>query len=334
MGNYLAPLKKWLYINKSTNMLDIILLLLLLFIVFFQFFLFYRSRQLSIPSYRIAVIGFPRSGKTTLITVLLRHILNQERRDNVSIVLRGSSTIDKFNDDYARLERCEPLGSTTDTTDKGLFTYRFDMEKGRWFKQRYKIDVGDLSGEDSEKFSKDFNNMFYRTHYFKWVMEADAFMIVFDIASLLQDEKTANLSVIDFTNAIKSAWQHLAESHYEDKKNLKNKPVVLVFAKFDLFGILDKTIVSGDVVSKKVRQLGFDEIPETAEIEGDKLQGGMTRTIRHFSELIRYFENESNQFSIVFASSFSLSGDSDKSERLGMKELTDKILPAKLYWHS
>ena len=325
MGNYLAPLKKWLYINKSTNMLDIILLLLLSLIVFLQIFLFYRNSGLSPPSYRIAVIGFPKVGKTTLITILFRQLLNGERREHVFIMPRGSSTIDKINDDYAKLDMNKKLAPTT---DQDLFAYRFDMERGKWFKQRYKIEIGDFPGEDSEQFAKDYDNKFHKTPYFKWMMEADAFMIIFDIADLLQNEKIAKKNKTDFDSAIRSAWQHVAEYHSEGKRNLKDKPVVLVFAKSDLFNLLDETMVLGDVVSKKVQQWGFYEIPDVREMDNEKLKNGKKLAKEQFADLINYFNSESNQFNIVFASAFSGAGDSNKNKRLGMKELTEKILPA------
>ena len=306
-------------------MIDIILLLLLPLIAFLQIFLFYRSRQLSIPSYRIAVIGFPRAGKTTLITVFFRQLLNRERREHVSIVPRGSSTIEKTNDDYAKLDRREKLGKTT---DQELFAYRCNMEIGKWLKQRYKIEIGDFPGEDSEEFAKHFNNKFHKTPYFKWMMEADAFMILFDIAGLLQNETIAKKNKIDFESAIRIAWQNVAQYHYESKRNLKNKPVVLVFAKSDLFNFLDKEMLLADAISKKVQQWGFDEIPDVCEMDNEKLKNSMKQVEELFEDFIDYFNYESNQFNIVFASAFSWPGDSDKNERLGMKKLIEKILPA------
>ena len=337
-------------------MIDIILTLLALLIVFFQLFLFYRNRKLSPPSYQIAVIGFPRTGKTSLLTVWFHQLFFKRKRRDVLVVPRGSSTIEKINGDYADLSVGKQIGPTT---DQDLFAYRCDMERGKWFKQRYKIAIGDFPGEDSEKFAQEFGNKFHKTPYFKWMMDADAFIIIFDVACLLQDKEVMKKNVADFKAAIISAWQHVAEHHYEGKMNLKDKPVILVFTKSDLFAFIDEPIdepmvvvdvvsknvqqsgkiqQSGtdeipevcnkiDAVSKNVQQWGFDEIPEVCKMDNKKLENGMKLAKEQLADLIRYFELESNQFSIVFASAFGESDDSDKNERLGMKELTEKILP-------
>jgi type IV secretory pathway ATPase VirB11/archaellum biosynthesis ATPase len=71
-------------------------------------------------AYDVAIIGFPKSGKTTLITALFGEIF-ASRITTVEATLRGQSTIERVNHDLAKLEMGEAVGPTT---DQDLFAYR------------------------------------------------------------------------------------------------------------------------------------------------------------------------------------------------------------------
>ena len=219
----------------------------------------------------------------------------------------------------AKLEIGKAVGPTT---DQDLFAYRTDMIRGNFlFKQRYKVEIGDFPGEDSEKFTEQFGDWFHETPYFKWVMEADAFIFIVDIAQVL-DEQSAKQYSAKITQATRAAWQLLNEYHLEGNKNLRKKPILLVFTKSDLFGITSHA-VQEDAVLKKISQLGFEEIPEAREIEFKKLKEGITYTEQLFSNLISYLDRESNKFDYIFVSCFSYLNN----RKLGIDELVEKILP-------
>ncbi|MDM8569266.1 GTPase domain-containing protein [Thiotrichales bacterium HSG1] len=268
-------------------------------------------------AYSIAIIGFPKSGKTTLITTIFGELFTNKIL-NISTIPRGLETIERINSDLSRLEIGKTLGPTT---DQDLFAYRIDVIRGKFFKQRYKVEIGDFPGEDTEKFTERFGDWFHETPYFKWAMEADAFIFVVDIADIL-DEQLVKQNVAKTSQAIRAAWQRLGEYHLEGNKNLKQKSVLLVFTKSDLFGITPNAIQESAVL-KQISQLGFEEIPEAKEIDSEKLQEGIVYTEKLFANLISYLKKESNQFNCIFVSCFSYSND----QKLGINELIEKILP-------
>jgi len=269
------------------------------------------------PAYSIAVIGFPKSGKTTLITALFGELFAQHVL-NISTIPRGVKTIERINTDLAKLEVGEALGPTT---DQDLFAYRTDIIRGKFFKQRYKVEIGDFPGEDSQALTEPFGEWFHEKPYFKWVMEADAFIFVVDIAQTL-DEQTAKRYAAKMTQATRAAWQRLNEYHIEGDKNLRKKPVLLVFTKSDLFGITPNA-VQENAILEKIRQLGFEKIPQSGKIDQEKLKTGIHYTEHLFSNLMSYLDKESNQFDYLFVSYFSYVNKT----RLGINELVEKILP-------
>jgi len=116
------------------------------------------------------------------------------------------------------------------TTDQDLFAYRTDIIRGKFFKQRYKVEIGDFPGEDSKKLTEQFGDWFHETPYFKWAIEADAFVFIIDIAEILNDE-SAKQYAARIAQAIRAAWQRLSEYHLEGNKNRRQKHVLVVFTK-------------------------------------------------------------------------------------------------------
>lgn len=87
-------------------------------------------------AHNVAVVGYPRSGKTTLITALFAEIFSRNI-SSISITPRGEETIKRINDDIARLESGRELGPTT---DQDLFAYRAEMLTGKSiFAKRYML---------------------------------------------------------------------------------------------------------------------------------------------------------------------------------------------------
>lgn len=85
----------------------------------------YASSRLP-RAYSIAVIGYPRSGKTFLITAIFGELFS-ERLSELKTIPRGKETIERINRDLENLEIGRSLGPTT---DQDRFAYRTDVEKG------------------------------------------------------------------------------------------------------------------------------------------------------------------------------------------------------------
>ena len=277
-----------------------------------------------LPSaYRIAAIGFPKSGKTTLITSLFSELF--ANRLGIQVIPRGLETIERVNDNIAKLELGKSVGATT---DKDVFAYRVDVIRGKFFKSRYKVEIGDFPGEDSQQFTEEFGHWFHHTPYFKWAMEADAFMFVVDLAPALVPTKeygTPREYVAKMTQAIRAAWQRLNEYHYEGQQQLSKKSVVLVFTKSDLFGITSE-VTDLDAVTQEILKLGFDTIPTPNEIDAAKFKNGQEMVLKMFADLISYMKNQDSRFQTIFVGCFSFE-PGQRQQRLGIKKLLDAILP-------
>ncbi|MES9897479.1 MAG: GTPase domain-containing protein [Sedimenticola sp.] len=273
-------------------------------VVTFYFSLVAR-RKLPV-AHNVAVIGYPRSGKTTLITALFSEIFSRKIQ-SISITPRGEETISKVNDDIARLESGKELGATT---DQDLFAYRAEMITGKGlFSKRYKIEIGDFPGEDSEELSSKDAQWLHKLPYFKWVLNADAFIFVIDSEKLINENKSIEY-VAQLTSSFRAAWQKLKDHHYDGIRELRNKPIVLVFSKCDLF---DFEI--GNDINSRIQ----------AEKEKSSLSGIEDRLTKEFGDLIQYFKYESSKFNLVFSSS--LKKDPKTSIRIGANEVLKGVLP-------
>lgn len=263
-------------------------------------------------AHNVAVIGFPRSGKTTLITALFAEIFSR-RIDSISITPRGEETIKRVNDDIARLESGSELGPTT---DQDLFAYRAEMVTGKsFFSRRYKIEIGDFPGEDSEELSNEDEKWLHELPYFKWVLNADAFIFVIDTEKIMT-EKNPLAYNSNITSSFRAAWQKLKDHHYDGMRELKNKSIVLVFAKCDLLSPNPLNEPDSNLNSFFERNYTLQE---------EKLESG-TRMITHeYADLIEYLKSETTKFKVVFSSSFAK--NSSDGIRIGAKALLTGILP-------
>lgn len=261
-------------------------------------------------AHNIAVVGYPRSGKTTLITSLFSEIFSRNI-SNISITPRGEETIRRINDDIARLESGRDLGSTT---DQDLFAYRAEMVTGQnIFAKRYKIEIGDFPGEYSEELATKDVEWLHELPYFKWVLNADAFIFIIDSAHIAYDHNNLEYRH-KITSSFRAAWQKLKDHHYDGKNSLLKKPVAIVFSKIDL--LITKTHSSSE---SQARFVGTQYISESQinEIKNELL--------RDYHDLIKYFESETKRFNVIFSSSFAK--NSKDGIRFGAKKLLDSVLP-------
>lgn len=259
-------------------------------------------------AHNIAVIGFPKSGKTTLITSLFAEIFSR-RIPSISITPRGEETINRVNDDIARLESGETLGATT---DQDIFAYRAEMVTGgSIFSRRYKIEIGDFPGEDSEELSSKDIQWLHDLPYFKWVLNADAFIFVIDSEKVINN-KNSKVYRSQLISSFRAAWHKLKDHHYDGVSKLRHKPIVLAFTKSDL---LTKELT--DSLNNNVGQHNLDSSTEENKTTSPLLE--------EYSDLIEFFKSETTRFNVVFSSSFAK--DPSSGVRIGSKKLLRGILP-------
>lgn len=287
-------------------------------------FALHRFRQTLPIAYNVAVVGFPKSGKTTLITSVFSQLFSDRFLSN-KVILRTKATIERVNRDLERLELGKALGPTT---DQDLFAYRADIKRGSLlFRRVYKVEIGDFPGEDSKDFSEKEVEWLHETSYFKWVMEADAFIFIIDLAHVLSDEKQKAYRA-NITKAIRAAWQNLFEYHIEGRKDLRRKTVLLVFTKADLLVAKEKMVSQGNsienYIEKEIMKLGFgDKLPDIIKVKKQEINELMKPIISDYDEIIGYLNSQTASFHYLTVSHFA----KDEEGRHGIPELVRKILP-------
>lgn len=275
-------------------------------------------------AYNIAIIGFPKSGKTCLVTAMFGELF-ANRIAGVSTVPRGKETIEKVNADLEKLDIGRVLGPTT---DQDLFAYRADISfEGFPFRRRYKVEIGDFPGDDSEKFADEFGDWFHETDYFKWAMEADAFIFVVDLAFVLSPVDREKY-IARMRKAIRAAWHHVLEYHLAGQKKIKRKRVAFVFTKADLLVSCEQEIspessACNEEITEHIMQLGFgDTLPKPFHV--DQLDPSLIVPVEHaFTNLTKYLRSQSGPFETIFVSVVAC----DKHGRLGIRKLLDTVLP-------
>jgi GTPase SAR1 family protein len=266
-------------------------------------------RQRLPVAYRVAVLGFPRSGKTTLIIAMFGEMFAR-RLVGYDVHPRGESTIERVNADLESLELGRPLGTTT---DQDLFAFRADViARGGIFPRIFKVEIGDFPGEDTVKFAEEFGDWFHQTPYFKWAMEADAFIFVADLAAIRGGDSAAP-NVARTSRAIRAAWQRLQEHHLEGARRLSSKPVALVFMKEDLLFPAGAAAIRGGPISR-----------DPLQVEQGALMAEEDRIVGLFGDLLAFLRSQARVFRVIFVSAFAV----DKcGRRLGVNELLRFILP-------
>jgi len=105
-------------------------------------------------------------------------------------------------------------------------------------------------------------------------------------------------------------------------EGVKRTPIIFLFSKTDLFNFVDqgndKSILEHDV-----NKLGFGErVPPPSHIDDGVIEKWRVLIDHDFSEIIKYFKNETKNFHIIFGSSFCrMNGN-----LLGVNELLKAVL--------
>jgi GTPase SAR1 family protein len=266
-------------------------------------------------SYRVAIIGFPRSGKTTLITSVFDYLFRHGARGG-SVVPRGDETIKRINDN---LEQLELYRAIKPTTDQDIFAYRAEViaRRGR-FRRRYKLEIGDFPGEDTVAFTEKYGEWLHDTPYFQWASSADAFVFVIDTGRVMVDE--SGEYVARQKSAFRAAWQRLQEIHLDGTTNLSAKPLLLVFAKADL--LLHQLAGPQDIEELASGEL----LPLPGLVSEEEIDKAARRVTWRFDDLSDYLSREARRFDVILTSVVT-TVETMNAERLGIPDLASKILP-------
>lgn len=259
-------------------------------------------------SHRIAILGFPQSGKTTLITALFEFFFRYGARGR-SIVPRGEETIQRINDNIKQLELRRPIRPTT---DQDVFAYRADilLSPGP-LQRRYKLEIGDFPGEDTLAFTEQYGDWLHSTPYFQWAVSADAFIFVVDVSTVYRENYKEDIA--RQKSAFRAAWQRLREHHLDGTTDLSSKLLLLVFTKADLLAASPSVWAPNNATA----------IPEEHAVDLAHLKEAKRIVEGSFADLTEYFEREARRFSVVFTSIFATAD----GERLGIPELAARVLP-------
>lgn len=280
-------------------------------------------------SYNIAIIGFPKSGKTTLITSIFSEIF-QQKFAGIDMQITSESTIERINENLRRIESGVAVGPTT-SQDRFSYTTLIRRKKQDFFipSRAFMVEFGDFPGEDSESYMTEYGPWLHNTPFYKWVYSAQAFIFVIDL-SLYLDELGAepNKFTPMVSAAIRAAWQNILLSKEINRDELRGKPVVLAFSKSDL--LISKTAREVYINNKTNDTKGFiEKVPLPFLITGENasnLQLEEQKVINDFANLIAYLSGETKKLRVVFVSGFATL----ESGKLGIRELLRAVLPINL----
>lgn len=301
-------------------------------------------------SHSVAVMGYPRSGKTTLIVTLIHKIISSRIARNFRVT--GDETMEKVTAYHNMIVRGVNIGPTGDAD---TFLYRFQYDRAepnvlvRLLSKRvrtYDIAIGDFPGEYTSDASSNVRirrrrrkpasgtqqtaevppasarqalppvsrprfGRLYDPEYHSWVSQADKYIIIVDSADLVR----RNLDASELTTQIYSAVVYLKESSLEDSKSLHEKPVALVFTKCDLLSNKSVNLENIDKINFKMAN--------KAEFDPALYQQAMNILQSSFSQTIEMLENNFKEAKVIFHSSYKSQPTFDDASR----EIIEFIVP-------
>ena len=278
-----------------------------------------NTNKKDVIMYNIAIIGLPKSGKTTFITSMFGAVMyGKINLNGYNAIVKGNSTIDRINENLSLLDKGIPVGSTTDQT---LFSYRVNIEEKTSpvfrLRKEYQIEIGDFQGEMTQDLIDLKTNIWkHDSEFFNWVNNADAFVFIVDLGYYFIDK---NAYIAEISKSLRSAWQKIVELNNNQITTISKKPVVLIFNKADV--LLD---VSNSASDQRINFLAFskNELPEVKYLD---IEESMTKEILDdFDKLINFFKMNCKNFNFNFYSSFL----GDKYEyRRGLSDICNHIFP-------
>lgn len=280
-----------------TSMLNIVIL---------AYLVFYKSLKNTAISHNVAIIGFPQSGKTTLISTMIGEVM-EDKIKLADIVLKGDSTIERINENLKKIKLGIPIGATTDETK---FAYRTNISiKNSFFIRKYKIEYGDFPGELSKEMSCTNINWLKNTEFFRWALEADCYIFTIDI-TILNYKGEPTYDVNDIITGYRAAWQHIIDNNTEPELIVRKRPIIIVFTKCDkyLYNFMD--------IAPEEKYLFTSKIDTTDRYFIQFKE----KTVEKFSPLINFLKKSNSNTKVIFTSSFD-------EGKLGVKEVFTATLP-------
>lgn len=259
-------------------------------------------------SLRIAVLGAPRTGKTTLITTVFDAIMSGRIAKHASV--SGTETVQKLTADLMKIQKGHNLGPTE---DKDVFAYRYTVDASTFlYKKKYDVEIADFPGEYTEDFTSDLisqneNSGLFKKEFFSWVLRADKYIFVID--SIAFRKAVIKREQSDFIREVEISFKNavlLLKQELLDEK-VYNRPLLVVFTKCDNFlinqGDFEKVYLEGE----RDLEYNFSDFQENRikEESLESAQQSMLVMRQNFSDLINFLGNNFARVEVVCHSSYS-----------------------------
>lgn len=246
-------------------------------------------------SVRIAVIGQPRAGKTTLISVIFHKIMSSKIARNATV--SGEKTVDRITRHMLTLRTGKSLASTDENS---VFAFRFQIKKRllAMIPMQFDVEIADFPGEYSEQLSLDLasreevGERLVSKEFFSWVLGADKYVFVIDVERAISESESYRPKI---DALIKNAVLNLKQELLDE--NVYERPVLVAFLKAD-------TLFSKDFeIPLHYDDAYFSEI-DTKSVGAFK--DDLDQVMTTFSETIAFLKANFRRVDVVAFSSFAV----------------------------
>lgn len=298
-------------------------------------------------AHKIAVIGLPGAGKTSLIAAMFELIQRGQAKPGTR--LHGAKTIARVNRYVAQLGSGLPIGPTK---EGDTFVFRFSYVRKRvldWLS--YDVEIADFPGEFSnsiqsapEQIGVELDDeviaeTLLNREFFSWIASAREYLFLIDVSTIYSRDNT-RLAIQDLSARIRTSWQVIDDAASDrGVGSVSRRRVHLVFSKVDTLMIPTETGSQFALRHVKADSSAPDQLGELQSIRKDgqrsdlfpdfNLAAGVEFELRallehDFSDLLQFFDTRVKRLSLVYTS---LRVSTGKGQRLGVGKLLAQILP-------
>jgi len=297
-------------------------------------------------SHKIAVIGLPGAGKTSLITAMFEVIVRGRIKPDIRV--HGEKTITLINRYIARLASGQIIGPTT---EHDVFVFRFSYIKKRLFqKLYYDIEIADFPGEFSERIEHSgrnstrsrksnefedeiFAETLFNREFFSWIASSSEYLFVVDLSDIYSAEGP-NVAIQQITARIRNSWQII--EHAVSDRGLgrpKGRKIHLVFSKLDSLSPLIRGARNDAYLEKNAGEVSAEieqrgncaDLTSITDVSMPSRLLNLREAIeQEFADLIQFFKARTHRLTIIYTS---LILRDENEQRLGIAELLDSVLP-------